>query len=104
MITLELSEEQITKLYQAAFLNTQPRNRKKALIVYLRSMGKPCHEVTKITRVDKDTVTNLVKKYASAGLQGLLAENYRQSRSQLEPHSEELKKLYFTRSSFRFFQ
>lgn len=92
MITLELTEEQTTELYQAAFFNPQPRNRKKALVVYLRSMGSSCHAVAKLTRVDKDTVTNYMKKYASGGFQGLLAENYHQSKSQLEPHVELLKK------------
>lgn len=61
MITLELTEKQITELYQAAFFNAQPRNRKKALIVYLRAMGNPCHEIAKLMRVDNDTVTNLMK-------------------------------------------
>jgi len=94
MITLELTEEQLTELYQAALFNAQPRNRKKAFVVYLRSMGKSCHEVAKLTRVDKDTVTNHVKKHVSGGLQGLLAESYHQSKSRLEPHSEPLKKLF----------
>lgn len=94
MITLELTEEQINELYHAALFNNQPRNRKKALVVYLRAIGQSCHEVAQITRVDKDTVTNHVKKYANAGLQGLLAENYHQSKSQLEPHTEQLKKLF----------
>lgn len=94
MITLELTEEQVSELYQVAMFNEQPRNRKKALIVYLRSMGRSCHEVAKITRADKDTVTNYLKKYASGGLQGLLAENYRHPKSCLEPHTELLKKLF----------
>lgn len=94
MITLELTEKQITELYQIAHLNAQARNRKKALIVYLRAMGKPCHEVARLMRVDKDTVTSHMKKYASGGLQGLLAENYRQSKSQLELYVEPLKKLF----------
>lgn len=94
MITLDLTEKQITELHLTAFHNNQPRNRKKAFVVYLRAIGKSCHEVAQIARVDKDSVTNYVKKYAESGLQGLLAESYRQTKSQLAPHTEQLKKLF----------
>ncbi len=56
------------------------------------SMGKSCHEVAKSTRVDKDTV--MLKKYAAAGLQGLLAENHRCHQCRLEPYTEPLKKRF----------
>jgi transposase len=93
MITLRLTDKQEAELYQVAFYNHQARNRKKAFIVYLRSMKKPCHEIAKLTRVNNDTVTNHIKKYVSCGLQGLLAESYHQSKSQLEPYREQLKEL-----------
>lgn len=94
MTELKPTEEQITELFQAYLYNNQSRNRKKALVVYLRALGKPCHEIAKLTRVDNDTVTNHVKKYVLGGLQGLLAESYRQAKSQLEPHCEKLKELF----------
>lgn len=94
MIKLNLTDEQITELFHAHSNNNQARNRKKALVVYLRASGTPCHDVTKLTRVSNDTVTNHVKKYVAGGLKGLLAENYRQSKSQLEPHREQLKELF----------
>jgi transposase len=94
MITLDLTEEHINELYQVVIFNDQPRNRKKALIVYLRAIGKSCHEVAEIVRVNKDTVTNQLKKYALGGLEGLLAENYRHPKSCLEPFIEQLKKLF----------
>lgn len=76
MITLELTEEQVSELYQVAIFNDHAHNRKKALVVYLRSMGRPCHEVAHIACVDKDTASNYLKRYASGGLQSLLANNY----------------------------
>jgi transposase len=76
------------------FSNADPRARKKCLIVYLRATGRPCHEIEDIARVDEDTVTNAVKKYVKSDLAGLLKENYRKPKSQLEPHNERLKALF----------
>jgi len=39
-------------------------------------------------------VTNYTKKYDGSGLPGLLEENYHQPKSQLEPYTEQLKKLF----------
>ena len=72
MVTLKLSEKQLDDLYKEMFLNADPRFRKKCLIVYLRAKGRPCHEIADIARVDKDTITNAVKKYVEGDLTGLL--------------------------------
>ena len=88
MITLKPSENQLDDLYEEMFSNADPRARKKCLIVYLRAKGRPCHEIADIAQVDKDTVTNAVKKYVEGDLAGLLKENYRKPESQLEPHNE----------------
>jgi hypothetical protein len=57
-----LSEKQLDDLYEEMFSNDKARGRKKCLVVYLRAKGRPCHESADIARVDKDTVTNTVKK------------------------------------------
>jgi transposase len=94
MVTLKLSEKQLDDLYKEMFLTANPRIRKKCLIVYLRAKGRPCHEIADIARVDKDTVTNAIKKYVGGGLAGLLKENYRRPKSQLEPCNEQLRTLF----------
>jgi transposase len=94
MVTLKLSEKQLDDLYKELFSNADPRARKKCLIVYLRAKGRPCHEIADIVRVDKDTVTNAVKKYIQGGLARLLKEGYRKPKSQLEPYSARLKELF----------
>ena len=94
MITLKLNEKQLDDLYEEMFSNADPRARKKCLIVYLRAKGRPCHEIADNVRVDEDTVTNAVKKYVEGGLAGLLKENYRKPKSQLEPHIERLRTLF----------
>jgi transposase len=94
MVTLKLSEKQLDDLYKEMFLNADPRFRKKCLIVYLRAKGRPCHEIADIARVDKDTITNTVKKYVEGDLTGLLTENYRTPKSRLEPFNERLRTLF----------
>ena len=85
MITLKLSKKQLDDLYEGMLSNDNPRARKKCLIVYLRAKGRPCHEIADIVRVDEDTVTHAVKKYAGGDLADLLKEDYRVPKSRLEP-------------------
>jgi len=94
MITLELSERQLDELYNELSSNGSPSARKKCLTVYLRAKGCPREAIADITRVDADTVTNYVKSYIDGGLEGLLKNRYRQPKSQLEPHTAELKALF----------
>jgi transposase len=94
MIILKLNEKQLDDLYKEMFSNPEPRARKRCLIVYLRAKGHPCYEIADIVRVDEDTVINTVKKYVEGDLAGLLKENYRKPKSQLEPHNERLRTLF----------
>lgn len=94
MIILNLNETELTELYEEMLSNTDLRARKKCLIVYLRAKGYSRQEIADIVRIDEDTVTNDVKKYAEGGLQKLLENNYRKPKSQLEPYIEQLKDLF----------
>lgn len=94
MITLKLTEKQLDELYDGMSSNDTPSGRKRCLIVYLRAKCYPRDVVADIARVDLDSVTNYVKRYIEGGLQGLLKDNYRPPKSQLEAHTEELKKLF----------
>ena len=94
MIILKLNEKQLDDLYKEMFSNPEPRARKRCLIVYLRAKGHPCYEIADIVRVDEDTVINTVKKYVEGDLAGLLKENYRKPKSQLEPHNDRLRTLF----------
>lgn len=85
---------QLDELFSEMILNTNSRVRKKCLVVYLRKKGYQRQEIAEIARIDEDTVTNYTKKYDESGLQGLLEENYRQPKSQLEPYTEQLKELF----------
>ncbi len=95
MITLELTEQQLDELYDGMSSNDSPSSgRKRCLIVYLRAKRYPREAVADIARVDPDSVTHYVKKYIDGGLQGLLKDNYRSPKSQLEAHAGELKELF----------
>lgn len=94
MITLELTEKQLDELYDGMSSNDTLSGRKRCLIVYLRAKGYPRDVVADIARADPDTVTNHVKRYADGGLQGLLKDNYRPPKSQLEAYAGELKELF----------
>src|SRR5664280_16353 len=89
-----MTEEQLDELFPEMTLNPNPRVRKKCLVVYLRKKGYRREEVAEFLRIDEDTVTNYTKKYDESGLPGLLEENYRQPKSQLEPYTEQLKELF----------
>ena len=89
-----MTEKQLDQLYLEMELNPNPRVRKKCLVVYLRKNGYRREEVAKLLRIDEDTATKYTKKYDESDLSGLLEENYRQPKSQLEPYTEQLKKLF----------
>ena len=75
-------------------MNTNSHVRKKCLVVYLRKKGFRREEVAELLRIDEDAVTHYTKKYDESGLSGLLEENYRQPKSQLESSTEQLKELF----------
>ena len=77
MITLNLSEQQLIELLQEVITNSKIRNRKNALIVALRALGVSNKQIAQILQVNEDTVTNQVKKYANAGLENLLQDNFK---------------------------
>jgi transposase len=89
-----MTEKQLDELFSEMTLNTNSRARKKCWVVYLRKKGSRREEVAELLRIDEDTVTNYTKKYDESGLPGLLEENYRQPKSQLEPYTEQLKELF----------
>lgn len=77
MITLNLSEQQLTELLQHAVNNPNARNRKNSLIVCLRELGIANKQIAKLLQIDEDTVTNQVKKYAGDGLENLLRDHFK---------------------------
>ena len=89
-----MTEKQLDELFSEMTLNTNSHVRKKCLVVYLRKKGFRREEVAELLRIDEDTVTHYTKKYDESGLSGLLEENYRQPKSQLEPSTEQLKELF----------
>ena len=77
MITLNLSNQQLTELLQQAVNNPNARNRKNSLIVSLRELGIANKQIAQLLQIDEDTVTNQVKKYANDGLENLLRDNFK---------------------------
>ena len=94
MNILKPTQQQLDDLYEEMMSNPEQRARTKCIVVYLRALGKSRREIAEIVRIDEDSVTNYVKKYLKGGLEGLLEENYRKPKSQLDPHVEALKKLF----------
>ncbi len=94
MKILKLTPQKLDELHEEMTSNPEPRARKRCLVLYLRAKGLSRSEVADIARVDEDSVTNYVKKYLDGGLQCLLEEHYRKPESQLEQHTEALKKLF----------
>lgn len=94
MNILKLTKQQLDDLYEEMMSNPEHRARTKCLVVYLRALGKLRYEIAEIVRIDEDSVTNYVKEYLKGGLEGLLEEHYRKPKSQLDLHTETLKKLF----------
>lgn len=94
MISIEFTQKTLDSLYNYIMTCPDERARKKCLVLYLKGMGLSHKEIAAIARVDPDTVTNYLKQYTQKGLDGLLEDNYRQPRSQLEPQRDKLKKLF----------
>ena len=94
MIRIELSKEQLDELYKEATENSSARARKKCLVVYLKGNGYQHREVANLIRVDEDSITEYLKKYRDGGLPGLLAENYRKGKGQLDAYAPKLKDVF----------
>ena len=92
MIVLETTKEQLNELQEHMLNNENRQVRKKCMIIYLREKDFSCRQISDLVKVDKDTVTNTLKKYRDGGLQRFLANYYHKSESQLAPHIEQLKK------------
>ncbi|MBM3230003.1 IS630 family transposase, partial [Candidatus Parvarchaeota archaeon] len=94
MIHLELNKEQLDELHKQAAENTCVRARKKCWVVYLKGNDYAHQEIAKVVRVDEDSVTEYLKKYRDGGLPGLLTENYRKGKGQLDAHAQKLKEIF----------
>ena len=94
MVSIELTTEALDALYTEMMSNSSERSRRKCMVLYLKGLGYSHIKIAGIVRVDQDTVTAYIKKYAESGLQGLLEDNYHTPVGQLEPHIEKLKKIF----------
>jgi transposase len=84
-----MTEKQLVELFPEMTLNTNPRVRKKCLVVYLRKTGYRREVVAELLRIDEDTVTHYTKKYDESGLPGLIG-------GKLSPTQKPLGAIYRT--------
>ena len=94
MLAIEIKSEDLDTLHNEIMSNLYPRARPKCMVVYLKGMGYLHTEIAEIVRVNEDTVTHYIKKYAAGGLQELLKDNYYKPVGQLDSHIEKLKRIF----------
>lgn len=76
MKALILTEAQTNELRRAHRAAKNKRDADKLKAVYLLSRGKTAQEIAEVLMLDVDTIGNYRKRYESAGVSGLLKNNY----------------------------
>jgi len=94
MIKIEFTEEQINALFEEKTKNEHPLIRRKADVLYLKSIGFPHGEILKITRISEPTLVCYLNDYKNNGIDKVKQINYYRPKSELDKFEAEIKKYF----------
>jgi transposase len=96
MIKLNLHEDDIDSLYRVALDGEKASawRRRRALIVYLRTLKYPNADIRRICRVTQPTIAKCMKEYNAGGIEGVTTSGNKGHESALNQHSEAIKKMF----------
>ena len=73
MLRLQWTAEEVTRLQDLRRHHPNPRVRRKAEAVYLKSLNLPHHEIARIVGVTEKTARSYLQAYAAGGIDALSA-------------------------------
>ena len=96
MIKPVFNESDIDSLYDTALGGGRwsAWQRRRAFIVYLRSLNYSNEDIRKICRVTQPTIAKCVKEYRDDGIEKLTVSGNKGHESALNQHSDDIKKMF----------
>jgi len=96
MIKPVFNESDIDSLYDTALGGGKwsAWQRRRAFIVYLRSLNYPNEDIRKICRVTQPTIAKCVKEYRDDGIEKLTVSGNKGHESALNQHCDDIKKMF----------
>jgi len=92
MIQIEFTSNEIDTLFEGFKNHPHPKVRQKMLVLYLKANGLAHKEIRDICRITKTTLTSYLKSYIQYGIAGLIVLKYKGQPSQLNDHTDKVKK------------
>ena len=97
MIQIDFAEVEIEQLNFERYHYPHPKVQIKMEAVYLKSLGLSHHEICRICRISKTTLTVYLRQYQLGGIEALKQLGYQGNQSQLNEYADSLK-AYFQKN------
>jgi transposase len=94
MIKIDFTPGETEALFNEKSDSPDPLVRKKAEVLYLKSLGFPHTDIQDIARVTRTTLASYLKSYLEGGMAWVLANNHHGRVSELDGHAEMMKKYF----------
>jgi transposase len=94
MIHIEFSDQDVETLFEQKEINTDHRLRKRAEVLYLKSLKLPHATIEQIARISAPTLAAYLNTYKKEGISFVTTRKYYQPKSDLEPHTQKIKEYF----------
>lgn len=97
MIKIEFADFEIEQLFDEKEKNTHHKVRKKAEVLYLKSLGHSHFDIQGIARITRPTLAKYLHDYKINGIESVTEVNFYKPKSELDKFIPELK-IYFDKN------
>jgi len=91
MIKIEFNKPEIEQLFKEKEQNVHPKIRKKAEVLYLKSLEFSHSDIQRIARISRPTLATYLTDYKNNGIEGIKELNFYRPQSELDKYIPELK-------------
>lgn len=94
MIRIEFSPEMIAELNYQRYHHPHPRVQQKMEVLYLKSQAVAHHEIRRLCRISKTTLTVYLRQYLEGGISRLQQLEYQGQPSDLNQHAASVESYF----------
>lgn len=94
MIQIEFSKQEVEALFKEKASNPNGEVRRKAEVLYLKSLNFSHTAIQEAVRVSRTTLASYLKSYKKEGLKWVLTNNHYIPKSELEKHEPKIKEYF----------
>jgi transposase len=91
MLKVEFTAEEIQRLDYERYHHPHPRVQRKMEAVYLKALGLPHHEISRIAGIGENTLRSYLREYQAGGIERLKEIRFRRPGSALLAHQTSLE-------------